>query len=89
MARGYSCESTRREYSNEYHNGRVYIFFKTICVFVLWVKVALELEWLKHQFRQLLGDFSIHFRERVEVKTKTKNKCLLHRKLGTFSIEIL
>ena len=42
----YSSESTKRELSNEYQHDRVWVFFKYICVIVLWTKVASALEGL-------------------------------------------
>ena len=46
LAHGYSSESTERELSNEYQHDRVWVFFKKMCVFVLWMKVASALEGL-------------------------------------------
>ena len=42
LAYGYSSESTPRELSYEYPHD----FARTFCIFVLWMKVALELEGL-------------------------------------------
>ena len=39
----YSSESSQQEPSNEYQHNRV---FKNLCIFVLWMKVALALEVL-------------------------------------------
>ena len=47
LACGYSSDSTHRELSNEYQYDRVKMVFKNLCVFVLWMKVALALEGLK------------------------------------------
>ena len=41
-----SSESTQRELSNEYQNGRVWMVFKNDWVLVLWTKVAPALEGL-------------------------------------------
>ena len=46
LANGYSSESTQRELSNEYQHDRVWMVFKNVCVFVLWMKVASALEGL-------------------------------------------
>ena len=46
MAHRYSSESTRRELSNEYQYDRVQMFFKNLCILVLWTKVASALEGL-------------------------------------------
>ena len=46
LAHGYSSESTQRELSNEYQHGRVWMFFKNLCILVLWTKVASALEGL-------------------------------------------
>ena len=43
---GYSSESTHRELSNEYQYDRVNMFFKNLCVIVLWTKVVSVLEGL-------------------------------------------
>ena len=48
MANGYSSESTQRELSNEYQHDRVWMVFENICIFVLWVKVALAWEGLSN-----------------------------------------
>ena len=46
LARGYSSESSQQELSNQYQQDRFQIFFKNLCVLVLWPKVALALEGL-------------------------------------------
>ena len=46
MAHGYSSESTQQELSNEYQHDRVKMFFKNLCAFVTWKKVASALEGL-------------------------------------------
>ena len=46
MAHGYPSESTPLELSNEYQHDRVEVFFKNLCVLVLWKKVASALEGL-------------------------------------------
>ena len=46
LANGYSSESTQGELSNEYQLDRVWMFFKNLCIFVLWMKVASALEGL-------------------------------------------
>ena len=38
---GYSSESTQRELSNKYQHDRVLMVFKSLCVIVLWTKLAL------------------------------------------------
>ena len=48
LANGYSSESTQRELSNEYQHDRVRMFFKNVCVVVLWAKVASALEGLNN-----------------------------------------
>ena len=47
LALGYSSESTQRELSDEYQHDRVQMYFKNLCVHVLWAKVASALEGLK------------------------------------------
>ena len=49
LANGYSYESTRRELSNEYQHDRVSMVFKSICVLLLWRKVASALEGLSNR----------------------------------------
>ena len=44
LANGYSSGSIHRELSNEYQHDRVYLFFKNLCVHVLWTKVSSALE---------------------------------------------
>ena len=46
VANGYSSESTQQELSNEYQHVRVWMFFKNLCVIVLWMKVASALKGL-------------------------------------------
>ena len=46
LAHGYSSENTQQELFNEYQHDRVSMFFKHLCVLVLWTKVALALEGL-------------------------------------------
>ena len=46
LANGYSSESTPRELSNEYQHDWVWMVIKNLCTFVLWMKVASELEGL-------------------------------------------
>ena len=48
LAYGYSSESTQRELSNEYQHNRVKVVFKNLCIIVLWTKLALAMEGLKH-----------------------------------------
>ena len=50
LANGYSYESTQQELFNEYQHDRVLMFFKNICVLVLWMKVASALEGLVKSF---------------------------------------
>ena len=38
----YSSESTQWVLSNEYHHDGVQMVFKSLCVIVLWMKVAVE-----------------------------------------------
>ena len=51
LAHGDSSESTLQELSNEYHHDRVYMFFKDLCIHLLWIKVALALQGLKGWFQ--------------------------------------
>ena len=44
VAHEYSSERTQRELSNEYQHDRVEMVFKSLCIFVLWMKVASALE---------------------------------------------
>ena len=46
LANGYSSESTLGELSNEYQYDRVGMFFKNLCILVLWTKVASALKGL-------------------------------------------
>ena len=48
LANGYSSEITLRELSNEYQHDRVKMFFKNLCLLVLWTKVASALKGLIH-----------------------------------------
>ena len=48
LALGYFSESTQRELSNEHQHDMVYMFFKTICILVLWTKVTSALEGLSY-----------------------------------------
>ena len=48
MAFGYSSESTRWEFSNEYQHDRVEMVFVNLCIFVLWKEVASALEYIMH-----------------------------------------
>ena len=48
LAHGYLSESTWRELSNEYQHDWVQMFFKNLCVLVLWTKEASALEGLKN-----------------------------------------
>ena len=47
MAYGYSSESSQKELSNEYQYDRVQMFFKNLCVLLLWMKVDSALEGLE------------------------------------------
>ena len=49
LAHGYTSESTQRELSNEYQHDRVTMFFKNLCVVVLWTKVSLALGGLRNK----------------------------------------
>ena len=49
LAYGYSYESTHRDLSNEYQHDRVQMFFKNLCVLVIWTKVALALDGLTQE----------------------------------------
>ena len=49
LANGYPSESTQRELSNEYQHDRVSMFFKNLCVLVLWSKAVSALEGLKQR----------------------------------------
>ena len=53
LAHGFSSKSTQQELSNEYQHEMFKMFFKNLCILVLWTKVALELERLTHSFLQL------------------------------------
>ena len=46
LARGCLSGSTQFELSNEYQHDKVKVFFKNLCIHVLWMKVALALEGL-------------------------------------------
>ena len=46
MEKGYSSESTQGELSNEFQDDRLLMVFKKLCVHVLWMKAATELEGL-------------------------------------------
>ena len=46
LAHGYSSESTLRELYNEYQYDKVKMYFKNLCILVLWMKVASALEGL-------------------------------------------
>ena len=46
LAHGYSSESAQRVLSNEYQHDRVKMFFKNVCIHMLWTKVASALEGL-------------------------------------------
>ena len=46
LEHGYSSKSTQQELSNEYQHDRVKMFFKNLCVLVLWTEVASALEGL-------------------------------------------
>ena len=52
LANGYSSESTQRELSNEYQHDMVSMFFKNLCVLLLWAKVASALEGLSGGSRE-------------------------------------
>ena len=53
LAYGYSYESTQRELSNEYQHDRVQMIFQSLCIVVLWVKVASALEGLCNYMKNL------------------------------------
>ena len=53
LANGYSSESTQQELSNEYQHDRVQMFFKNLCIPVLWMKVASAFEGLTHPMLRL------------------------------------
>ena len=55
LAHGHSYESTQGELSDVYQHDRVLLFFKNLCVLVLWTKVALALEGLRCFSRGLLN----------------------------------
>ena len=59
LANGYSSESAPRELSNEYQHDRVWMVFKNLCICVLWMKVALALEWLspKHKDAKIFENY--------------------------------
>ena len=52
LANGYSSESTQRELSDEYQHDRVSMFFKNLCVLVLWTKAASALEGLNGNYNR-------------------------------------
>ena len=52
QAQGYSSESTQQELSNEYQHDRIQMFFKNVCVLMLWTKVASALEGLRSFFNR-------------------------------------
>ena len=47
QAHGFSSESYQRHLSNEYQHDTVKIFFKNICILVLWTKAASAMEKAK------------------------------------------
>ena len=53
-AHEYSSESTELELSDEYQHDRIKIVFKNLFILVLWTKVAIALEGLKHPFTNYL-----------------------------------
>ena len=55
MAYGCSSKSTQQELSNEYQHDKVKMVFKSICVLVLWTKVASALDGLKEKVALVLG----------------------------------
>ena len=64
----YSSESTKQELFNEYQHDRVKMVFKTLCVYVLWMKLASGLDELMRNtgWKQMLGlllsiDFGNHY----------------------------
>ena len=61
LANGYSFESSQRELSDECQHDRVQMFFKNLCVLVLWIKVASALERLnlKKIAKLLASHFSV------------------------------
>ena len=59
LARRYSSEITQRELPNEYQHGGVIMFFKNLCVFVLWTKVALSFEGLMPLSQFLPGRYNV------------------------------
>ena len=40
LANWYSSESTQGELFNEYQHDKVWMIFKNVCIFVLWMKLA-------------------------------------------------
>ena len=46
LANWYSSERSRQELSNEYQHDRVKMFFRNLCVLILWTKVASALDGL-------------------------------------------
>ena len=47
LAYGYSSERAQGELSNEYQHDRVWVVSKSLCIIVLWTKVASALEGLR------------------------------------------
>ena len=48
MANGYSSESTHQELSNEYQHDSVQMFFKNICILVLWEESVFSIGRVKN-----------------------------------------
>ena len=60
QAYGYSSESTRQEISNEYQHDRVWMVFKSLCILLLWTKVASALDghsifFLSQTYKEMLA----------------------------------
>ena len=47
LANGYSYESTQQELSNDYQHDRVQMFFRNLCILLLWTKVSSALKGLR------------------------------------------
>ena len=59
LALRYSAERTQRELSNEYQHDRVYMFFKNLCIIVIWTTVASALEGLTSAESYIFFDLAV------------------------------
>ena len=82
LANGYSSESTQQELSNEYQHDRVQMFFKNLCIPVLWMKVASALEGLILTVdKNSLPILMILCRQKLSQETILMEKCLSEHNL--------